>query len=65
MEGATMERLEQIMGEIANYAPPKQCHDWENRIRAIMQEEKRDTIFYTREGVYEYLYQTGTLQRPY
>lgn len=59
------ERLEQVMGEIANYAPPAVVHDLEKRIRAIMQEENWDTVCYTRENIYEYLYQNGTLTRPY
>lgn len=60
-----MERIEQIMGELAHYAPPAVIHDCENRIRAILQEEKRDTFLETRDGVWEYLYQNGTLPRPY
>lgn len=59
------ERIEQIMGEIATYAPPEKCHDWEKRIRDIMQEEKHDAVHYSREGIYEYLYSTGALTRPY
>lgn len=60
-----MERLEQVMGEIALYAPPEVVHDLEKRIRAIMQEEKLEAVHYSREGIYEYLYQCGTLARPY
>jgi len=60
-----MERLEQIVGEIANYAPPEVVHSLEKRIRELMQEEKTDAVFYAREGIYEYLYQCGTLARPY
>jgi hypothetical protein len=60
-----MERLEQIMGEISQYAPPKRVHDWEERIRAIVQEEKLNAVHYSREGIYEYLYSTGALARPY
>ena len=60
-----MERLEQIMGVFANYAPPAVVHDLEKRIRDIMQEEKQETFIETRDGVWEYLYQNGTLARPY
>lgn len=60
-----MERLEQVIGEIAAHAPPEKVHDWENRIREIMQQEKQETFIETRDGVWEYLYQNGTLARPY
>lgn len=60
-----MERLEQVMGVVAQYAPPAVVHDLEKRIRDIMQEEKRDAVFYSREGIYEYLYSNGMLTRPY
>lgn len=60
-----MERLEQVMGEIANFAPPAVVHDLENRIRAIVQAEKVEAVFYAREGIYEYLYSNGALARPY
>lgn len=60
-----MERLEQVIGEMTTYACPKVVHDWENRIRKIMQEEKQETFLETRDGVWEYLYQNGTLPRPY
>jgi hypothetical protein len=60
-----MERLEQIMGEIAQYAPPEKCHDFEKRIRTILEEEKQDAVYYSREGLYEYLYSNGILARPY
>lgn len=60
-----MERLEQVMGELAKYTPPEVIHDCEKRIRDIMQADKRDAVFYSREGIYEYLYSTGALSRPY
>ena len=59
------ERLEQITGEMAQYAPPEVVHNLEKRIRELMQEEKRDAVFYSREGIYEYLYSTGALSRPF
>jgi hypothetical protein len=60
-----MERLEQVIGEIANYAPPEKCHDWEKRIRELMENEKHDAVFYSRQGIWEYIYSTGLLPRPY
>ena len=59
------ERLEQVIGELANYAPPEVVHDLEKRIRDIMQQEKQEAVFYSREGIYEYLYSSGALTRPY
>ena len=60
-----MKRLEQIMGEIAIYAPPEKCHNFEKRIRDIMQQEKDEAAHTFREGLYEYLYSNGSLARPY
>jgi len=60
-----MERLEQIMGEFSQYAPPEKCHDFEKRIRDIMQQEKDEATYSFREGLYEYLYSNGSLTRPY
>ena len=62
---AMNERLEQIIGEIAVYAPPEKVHDFEKRIRAIMQTEKDEAAHTFREGLYEYLYSNGSLARPY
>lgn len=44
VRGGTVERLEQIMGEIAHYAPPDLCHDWERRIRAILWQQGEQFI---------------------
>lgn len=59
------ERLEQVIGELAKYAPPEVIHDCEKRIRDIVEAEKHDAVFYSREGIYEYLYSSGALTRPY
>jgi len=60
-----MERLEQVIGELAAYAPPEVIHNCEKRIRDIMQQEKDEATHSFREGLYEYLYSNGSLQRPY
>ena len=60
-----MERLEQVIGVFAQYAPPAVVHDMEKRIRDIMQQEKDEATHSFREGLYEYLYSNGSLQRPY
>jgi hypothetical protein len=59
------ERLEQVMGVVAQYAPPEVVHDLEKRIRDIMQTEKDEATYSFREGLYEYLYSNGSLARPY
>lgn len=56
-----MRRLEQIMGEVSNYAPPDKVHAWQEEIEALIWREKRQNTI----EVYHYLESIGVWVQPH